>query len=155
MGEKLTLKRDISKYNWDDGNTSPALATAKENQKTVADFLKRAITNAGFSPRVKVERSYYDSYTKVYIKDLGGKFCIKCVDIFTEAGGFEGVDGVYVEKFELSCSDYRASLQDGDETCIYGSYDDIVNRLAKDLNKYSGTFRSLTKGEAKSLNKAA
>ncbi len=155
MGEKLTLKRDKSRYEWETGRSLPALATAKENQKTVADFIKRAISRAGFSARVKVEREYYENFSNVYIKDLGGKFYIKCADSFSDVGGYDGMDSVDVNKLQLCCSDYRSSLEEDDEECIYRNFDDIVNRLAKDLNKYAGVLRPLTKGEAKSLNRAA
>ncbi len=150
------LKRDEEKYNWDAaGSSDPPLASAKDNQKTVADFVKRAITAAGFTPRVKVDREYYAPYVKVYIKDLGGKFFIKCADSFSEAGGLEEEDDVEVDNFELGCSDYRCTLQNDEGEVSYRSFDSIVEKLSKDLNLYSGTYRSLTQGEARTLTKAA
>lgn len=155
MGEKLLLLRDEEKYDWDSGTNEPELASAKDNQRTVADFVKRAIVAAGFTPRVKVDRDYYDPYSKVYIKDLGGKFYIRCTDSFSEAGGDLDDSEVEVDSFELGCSDYRCALEEGDGEVVYRSFDAIVEKLSKHLNQYAGTCRTLTKGEAKIITKAA
>ena len=155
MATKLFLKRDIYHYDYasGDGEEHDALCTSKDNQKTVAAYLKDAITASGFAPRVRVSRGFYDNVTKVYIKDLGGKFYISCIDDFTEAGGDGADDQVEVTEFQLGCDDFRASLEGGD--VVYRKFEQIVDRLSKDLNQYAGMYRTLTKGEAKIVNKAA
>lgn len=144
MGEKLILKRTYEEFDYSSNTYKDPIGSEKENRRAAVDFLKRAIVAAGFSPKTRAKDDYTD--VKVFISEFGGKCWLKCTFDYDYADGPSRKNGESaVNYFELGSDDSACETLDGSVT--YGKFEEIVEKLAKDLNKHVAQFRTLKKFE--------
>ena len=124
--KKLFLLRDVEDYDYSTGDHVEALAEPRDNEKMVEAFLKEAITAAGFSPRKKPENDTFSLVTRVFIKDLGGKFFLECCNDYSEAGADGVEDKIEIKSFFLGCDDYWCDLDTG--MVEYKKFEEIVEK---------------------------
>lgn len=149
--KKLYLDRDTEVYNSKTGNYEDAFGSEAENTKRAQDFLVEAIEEAGFE--VKKRSKNYGESAQVFIKDFGGKFYLEVMPYSDHSEyapyGVAPKDKVLVKEFHIGCTDYKCN--DSINDIVYTTYAQITKNLARDLNKFAGDYRALSKGEAKKL----